>query len=120
MATTRLMKLHIGKSNGKSKTMLQSMKSSYDYGKNPVKTQGGELIATYMCDPETADAEFLLSKAKYKAITGREQKRDANVLRNTSVICTRRNRPGNRAKNRLRLSDALDQRQPRIFCGIAY
>lgn len=28
----------------------------------------------------TADAEFLLSKAKYKAITGREQKRDADVL----------------------------------------
>ena len=80
MATTRLMKLHIGKSNGKSKTMLQSMRSSYDYGKNPVKTHGGELIAAYMCDPETADAEFLLSKAKYKAITGREQKRDANVL----------------------------------------
>ena len=28
----------------------------------------------------TADAEFLLSKAKYKAITGREQRRDADVL----------------------------------------
>ena len=28
----------------------------------------------------TADAEFLLVKAKYKAITGREQKRDADVL----------------------------------------
>ena len=28
----------------------------------------------------TADAEFLLAKAKYKAITGREQKRDADVL----------------------------------------
>ena len=32
------------------------------------------------CDPQTADAEFLLSKAKYKAITGREQKKDADVL----------------------------------------
>ena len=28
----------------------------------------------------TANAEFLLSKAKYKAVTGREQKRDADVL----------------------------------------
>ena len=28
----------------------------------------------------TADAEFLLSKAKYKAATGREQRRDADVL----------------------------------------
>lgn len=28
----------------------------------------------------TADAEFLLSKAKYRAVTGREQRRDADVL----------------------------------------
>ena len=28
----------------------------------------------------TADAEFLLSKAKYRAATGREQRRDADVL----------------------------------------
>ena len=28
----------------------------------------------------TADAEFLLSKANYKAVTGREQRRDADVL----------------------------------------
>lgn len=38
------------------------------------------MILSYECDPETADAEFLLSKAKYKAITGREQKRDEDVL----------------------------------------
>ena len=35
---------------------------------------------SYMCDPLTADAEFALAKAKYKAITGREQKRDQDVL----------------------------------------
>ena len=34
----------------------------------------------YECDPRTADAEFLLTKARYKVITGREQKRDADVL----------------------------------------
>jgi len=38
------------------------------------------MISAFMCDHETADAEFLLSKAQYKAITGREQKRDADVL----------------------------------------
>jgi hypothetical protein len=43
---------------------------------NPEKTRNGDLILAYECDPATADAEFLLSKAKYKAITGREQKRD--------------------------------------------
>ena len=56
------------------------MKGRFDYGQNPEKTEGGELISSYECDHMTADAEFLLSKAKYKAVTGREQKRDADVL----------------------------------------
>ena len=38
------------------------------------------MISSYGCDHMTADAEFLLSKAKYKAVTGREQRRDADVL----------------------------------------
>ena len=76
MATTRLIKRHIsvGLSAG------QSMKDSFDYGLNPDKTRDGELVMAYMCDPLTADAEFALAKAKYKAITGREQRRDRDVL----------------------------------------
>ena len=75
-ATTRLMTHHISK----GETIAQSMKDRFDYGQNPEKTQGGELISAYECDHRTADAEFLLAKAKYKAVTGREQKRDADVL----------------------------------------
>lgn len=60
--------------------IAQSMKDRFDYGQNPDKTQDGDLILSYKCDPKTADAEFLLSKAKYKAVTGREQKKDADVL----------------------------------------
>lgn len=56
------------------------MRDRFDYGKNPAKTLDGALIRSYECDPMTADAEFLLSKAKYKAATGREQARDADVL----------------------------------------
>ena len=56
------------------------MKERFDYGQNPDKTEGGELISSYGCDHMTADTEFLLSKAKYKAATGREQRRDADVL----------------------------------------
>ena len=56
------------------------MKERFDYGQNPDKTEGGELISSYGCDHMTADAEFLLSKAKYRAVTGREQRRDADVL----------------------------------------
>ena len=64
----------------KGETIAQSLKDRFDYGQNPEKTQGGELISAYECDHRTADAEFLLAKAKYKAVTGREQKRDADVL----------------------------------------
>ena len=38
------------------------------------------MISSYACDHMTADVEFLLSKAKYRAVTGREQRRDADVL----------------------------------------
>ena len=76
MATTYLKAHHI--SRGLS--IAQSMKDRFDYGQNPDKTRGGDLISAYMCDPETADTEFLLSKAKYKAVTGREQKQYQDVL----------------------------------------
>lgn len=75
-ATTRLIIHHISK----GESIAQSLKDRFDYGQNPDKTQGGELISSYECDHMTADAEFLLSKAKYRAVTGREQKRDADVL----------------------------------------
>jgi len=76
MATTYYKSRHITK----GKTKLQTMKDGFDYGQNPLKTRNGELIKSYMCDHETAYTEFELSKAKYKAITGREQKKDKDVL----------------------------------------
>jgi len=75
MATSRLINHYIS-----SGGIIRSMKDRFNYGKDKDKTNDGELIASYMCDPETAHAEFLLSKARYKAITGREQKRDENIL----------------------------------------
>ena len=76
MATTYYKKHKISK----GETIAQSLKERFDYGQNPDKTEDGELISSYGCDHMTADAEFLLSKAKYKAATGREQRRDADVL----------------------------------------
>ena len=76
MATIRFIPHHISR----GETIAASLKGRLDYGKAPEKTNGGELISAYECDYESADAEFLLSKAKYHAITGREQKRDADVL----------------------------------------
>ena len=50
-----------------------------DYGKNPEKTEG-KYISAYECDPATVAEEFLLAKASYKASTGREQKKETDVL----------------------------------------
>ena len=61
MATTRIIPMHIGK----GRTIAQMLTDGTDYGKNPEKTNQGELISSYACDPCTADAEFLLAKREY-------------------------------------------------------
>ena len=65
MATTRHFTRHVNA----GETIAEAIKDCTDYGKNPDKTRGGDLISSYECDPATVDAEFLLSKSKYKAIT---------------------------------------------------
>lgn len=72
MATTRIISMHV--SHGK--TIADCLTDRIDYSKNPDKTQGGELISAYECDPKTADAEFLYSKRQYQTVTGREQRHD--------------------------------------------
>jgi hypothetical protein len=46
---------------------------SVDYIKNPEKTESGQWVTAYACDPLIADDEFLFSKNQYAAITGRDQ-----------------------------------------------
>lgn len=72
MAATRLIALHINK----GKTVAQCLADRTDYSQNAAKTNNGEYISSYECDPETADEEFLLSKRQYQHITGRQQKHD--------------------------------------------
>lgn len=72
MATTRIISMHVNQ----GKTIADCLTDRIDYSKNPDKTQGGELISAYQCDPKTADAEFLYSKRQYQTITGREQRHD--------------------------------------------
>ena len=74
MATTRIIPMH----QNKGKTIRQCLSYRLDYGKNPDKTQEGQLISAYACDPETADAEFALSKREYYQLTGRRQ--DSDVI----------------------------------------
>jgi hypothetical protein len=72
LATTRLISMHINK----GKTIAQCLTDRTDYSKNPDKTNDGEYISAYECDPAIVDAQFLLAKRQYRAITGREQKND--------------------------------------------
>ena len=55
----------------KGKTLAQCLGERIDYGTNPEKTDGGELVSSYECAPESAAAEFLLSKNRYRTINGR-------------------------------------------------
>lgn len=70
MAATRLIALHVNK----GKTVAQCLADRTDYSQNAAKTNDGEFISSYECDPKTADEEFLLSKRQYQHITGRDQK----------------------------------------------
>lgn len=70
MAVTRLIALHVNK----GKTVAQCLADRTDYSQNAAKTNDGEFISSYECDPKTADEEFLLSKRQYQHITGRQQK----------------------------------------------
>lgn len=72
MAATRLIPMHVNK----GKTIAQSLGDRTDYAKNPEKTNKGELVTGYQCDPMTVDEEFLLSKRQYEQITGRRQRHE--------------------------------------------
>ena len=61
-------------------SIAEAIRDCLDYGKNPEKTEAGKYISFYECDPATVAAEFLLAKASYKAVTGREQKKGSDVL----------------------------------------
>ena len=75
IATTCLMPLH----SGKGRTVAEALGRVTDYVENPEKTNGGDLVTAYQCNPSIADQEFLFSKRQYAVITGRERK-DNDVI----------------------------------------
>ncbi len=70
IATTRLISMH----QNKGKTIASCLQDRTDYAKNPDKTNEGELLSAYACEPRTVQGEFMLSKKRYEEITGRTQK----------------------------------------------
>ncbi len=69
IATTRLIAMH----QNKGKSIADCLADRTDYAKNPDKTNEGEYISSYECDPRTVQGEFMLSKRQYDDITGRKQ-----------------------------------------------
>lgn len=72
MAATRLIALHVNK----GKTVAQCLADRTDYSENEKKTNNGEFISSYECDPKTCDQEFLLAKREYLHIHGFDYKRN--------------------------------------------
>ena len=68
MATTWLKALH--RSGG---SIAVALDKSTDYIKDSDKTNDGELLDSFECDPFTAQSEFLFSKRLYEQQTGRDQ-----------------------------------------------
>lgn len=72
MATTHIIPIH--HTHGRS--IERCLRERLDYAMNPEKTDQGELISAYACNPETVDGEWLLSKRQYRDMTGRSRKHE--------------------------------------------
>jgi hypothetical protein len=72
MAATRLIAMH----PRQGRSVAKSLGERTDYAKNPEKTEKGDLVTTYQCDPFTVDEEFMLQKRQYYQITGKSQYND--------------------------------------------
>ena len=57
---------------GKRKSVFAALQRSTAYVKNPEKTDDGEWISAYECDPISAGQEFLFSQNHYAEITGKD------------------------------------------------
>ena len=69
MATTWIKAVH----RTNSGSISAAIKRTIEYAENADKTDGGELISAYECDPFTVQSEFMLSKKLYEQKTGRNQ-----------------------------------------------
>jgi len=68
LAATRLIAMHVNK----GKTIQQCLKDRTDYAQNGEKTNGGELVSSYECDPKIVEEQFAVSKREYLQKTGRQ------------------------------------------------
>lgn len=67
MATTRIIPMHVHHGH----TIAQSLNLRTNYAINPEKTNSGEFVSAYECNPSIADKEFLYNRRCYEQNTGR-------------------------------------------------
>lgn len=67
MATIRIIPMHVHHGH----TIAQSLNLRTNYAINPEKTNGGEFVSAYECNPNIADKEFLYNRRRYEQNTGR-------------------------------------------------
>ena len=67
MATTTLLPVHVGERGTVKNTLARIIR----YVKNPEKTENGNLVSGYGCNPGLADVEFVYMKSRYTERTGR-------------------------------------------------
>ena len=60
----------------KGKTLAQCIADRTNYALNPEKTNSGELVSAYACDPRSFASEVILSKRQYRHFTGKEEKNE--------------------------------------------
>ena len=76
MATTRLIPMHVIK----GQTVAHTVHERLSYAINPDKTNSGQLVKAYGCEPETAAGEMLLCKKEYETYIGRSDEKKSDIV----------------------------------------
>lgn len=76
MATTRLIPMHVIK----GQTVAYTVHERLSYAINPDKTNSGQLVKAYGCEPETAAGEMLLCKKEYETYIGRSEEKKSDIV----------------------------------------
>jgi len=76
VATTRLIPMHVIK----GQTVAHTVHERLSYAINPDKTNSGQLVKAYGCEPETAAGEMLLCKKEYETYIGRSEEKKSDIV----------------------------------------
>jgi hypothetical protein len=64
----------------KGQTVAHTVHERLSYAINPEKTNSGQLVKAYGCEPETAAGEMLLCKKEYETYIGRGEEKKSDIV----------------------------------------